>query len=545
MDYLPNCQIHDNPIIFLDLQPKISKGKRALCRLCQLNRPTPIEKALDIKKKQIKSELEQYNEYFSSFLYSIERTIKDLDTVKSQFSKNIQQIEENLIKEKEKLLQEKNEIIQNLNLDFQCLTITQLQNIGEELSQKNPQNSQNFEKNKEKFDQEINQIMKCKELKILSDLITLQDKLTLILNQKESEPNQNKGFIEYSLNKEELYLNQKNHVLLIGGSGSGKTTLFNKITNSNLNVEQGQQITSDIYIKNSQYGEGFTLFDTPGYVNQGMYLKTLPAYLYTLENFEISRIVVVIRFNRLYNTIDSYGDILTVFKRYKDKITIVITFFDQCIKKEYVQNQIISQFQQHQIKSIIFTQIQDTGETLCKLLDTEIKSSYQQKIQLKETEIIQILKLEEDKNCQCDIKDKEYNLNCKLKKILKLPEMNNIDNIQQFQSSLESIILQVIKTNFEMFQRIEKKYYNQFQEFLYLQSFINFTNGQITQILIVAEQKMNKIQWDQYKIKLQKYIQNQMISYDNSLEIAHQKCINMFKSYVKNVKFYYYWDISN
>lgn len=59
-----------------------------------------------------------------------------------------------------------------------------------------------------------------------------------------------------------------------------------------------------------------------------MYLKTLPAYLNTLENFEISRIVVVIRFNRLYNTIDSYGDILTVFKRYKDKITIVITFFD-------------------------------------------------------------------------------------------------------------------------------------------------------------------------------------------------------------------------
>ncbi|CAD8188401.1 unnamed protein product [Paramecium pentaurelia] len=543
MDYLPYCQIHDQPIIFLDLQPKISKGKRALCRFCELNGPTPIEIALGIKKKQINSELEQYNEYFSSFLYSIERTIKDLDTVRSQFSKNIEQLEENLIKEKEKLLQEKNEVIQNLKLDFQCLTITQLQNIGEELSQKNPQNSQNFEKNKEKFDQEINQIMKCKELKILSDIITLQDKLTLILNQKESEPNQNKGFIEYSLNKEELYLKQKNHVLLIGGSGSGKTTLFNKITNSNLNVEQGQSITSDIYIKNSQYGEGFTLFDTPGYVNQGMYLKTLPAYLYTLENFEISRIVVVIRFNRLYNTIDSYDDILTVFQRYKDKITIVITFFDQCIKKEYVQNQIISQFQQHNIKSIIFTQIQDTGESLCKLLDTQIKSSYQQKIQLKETEIIQILKLEEDKNCQCDIKDKEYNLICKLKKILKQPEMNKIDNIQQFQSSLEQIILQVIKTNFQMFQRIEKKYVNQFQEFLYLQSFINFTNGQIKQILIVAEQKINKIQWDQQKIKLQKYINNQMISYDNSLEIALQKCINMFKSNVKNVKFYYYQDI--
>jgi putative ribosome biogenesis GTPase RsgA len=56
-------------------------------------------------------------------------------------------------------------------------------------------------------------------------------------------------------------------VVVIGQIGSGRTTLVNKICNSELPTDNWGKSVTQIYSLSSAYGNGFYVYDTPGFGN--------------------------------------------------------------------------------------------------------------------------------------------------------------------------------------------------------------------------------------------------------------------------------------
>jgi GTPase Era involved in 16S rRNA processing len=73
----------------------------------------------------------------------------------------------------------------------------------------------------------------------------------------------------------------------------------NKICNSKLKSVYGKQsVTQNIWSVSSAYGNGFAVFDTPGFGNDRDKLNHASAIVGALTKEEVSRILVVVKFDR-------------------------------------------------------------------------------------------------------------------------------------------------------------------------------------------------------------------------------------------------------
>ncbi|CAD8199757.1 unnamed protein product [Paramecium pentaurelia] len=320
----------------------------------------------------------------------------------------------------------------------------------------------------------------------------------------------------------------KKAVLLTGQIGTGRTTLFNKITNSQQKSQSGgQAVTRDTYVKNSQYGEGFTLIDTLGFGSSNN-IDTISGHLKIFENIEISRIMIVVSYARYNCIVESCKGIIEMFQRYKDKITIVITFFDKCDEKyePNFKNDIAKYFEKFQIKSFIITSKQDTGETLCKLFDSEIKYSQASKIKLTEIEIISLLQCDNDET-QLEFQECSSYLSRlfgKAQQQLRL--LNGVD----FQQNYQSIIKYVLQQSFTQFDKFLE--YNQDEKLGFI-VFSQFLNGELNYFLEIVHQKMGMTQQcEQHKIELKNLFEDQ-------IRPQSQKILQNIYENVKNQKINY------
>ncbi|CAD8199775.1 unnamed protein product [Paramecium pentaurelia] len=194
MENLPYCLDHNRQISHIDTNIGTPKGKRVLCPFCVLNRPQPIEQAIQLKIEKSKEEIKLYEKLYNQCLAPIQEFIKSLATLKNEFCKIIEMIECNLTQEKEKIINEKERILKSLNLDCEHLTISKLQDIGEELSQ---QNQNNFQQDKNNLEKQLDNIMNSKELILLSEIKSSLDQIQSQFQQQEFLKNIKDGQMKF------------------------------------------------------------------------------------------------------------------------------------------------------------------------------------------------------------------------------------------------------------------------------------------------------------------------------------------------------------
>jgi GTPase Era involved in 16S rRNA processing len=88
-------------------------------------------------------------------------------------------------------------------------------------------------------------------------------------------------------------------VVVIGQTGSGKSELLNTLCNSSLTTDAGGESTTQMIWKvSSAYGNGFDAYDTPGFGNDKNKLHDAAAIVGALTNEKVSRILVVVKFDK-------------------------------------------------------------------------------------------------------------------------------------------------------------------------------------------------------------------------------------------------------
>ncbi|CAD8108984.1 unnamed protein product [Paramecium sonneborni] len=197
MHNLPVCLLHNRQINFVDINSDVPKSKRALCNLCELLKPMPIELALQEKQNQIENEFQTYNQYFQNFLSPVERKIKQLGVFKSQLLNIINQVEIRLNGQKDELIRNKELFLRSFLIDFDSLSITDIQNIGEELSQKND-HIDKIQEIKKQYDKKVEEILNLKEVKTLDQIQILLDQIKNIFQEEEFQQNLQDKKLEFS-----------------------------------------------------------------------------------------------------------------------------------------------------------------------------------------------------------------------------------------------------------------------------------------------------------------------------------------------------------
>ncbi|CAD8082464.1 unnamed protein product [Paramecium primaurelia] len=182
-------------------------------------------------------------------------------------------------------------------------------------------------------------------------------------------------------------MNMKPRVVMVGTIGCGKTTLLNKICNKNLQTYLGgPQDTKEPNISQSAYGKGFLLLDAPGFCNDCTRLNDCIGILKSITDEPINQLLVVVKFDR--HTKEELRRIINIFKRIKDVITVVITFFHQSDDQNENREKIIKWLKQIEVESVIFNCMNTSGEELCNQIDRINSNSKQGRIfELKQTEL--------------------------------------------------------------------------------------------------------------------------------------------------------------
>ncbi|CAD8184950.1 unnamed protein product [Paramecium octaurelia] len=325
----------------------------------------------------------------------------------------------------------------------------------------------------------------------------------------------------------------KKVALLVSQSGDGKTTLFNKITNSNQEVQAGGRVvTREVYVKDSKYGQGFTLIDTPGLKDEDC-IGTSSKILNLIENIWISRIMVVVRYARFDIIKDTCKWLLLAFERYQDRITIVITHFDFSDDKEREQRQLTEYYHKAGIKSIIFASREDSGETLCELFDSEIKDQ-PQKMQLTESELLSFQQCDYNQFLYFELLEILGDIYIQSKRLFQgFPVIDEQAKVLL----VKEIIKKLINYSYVKFNRSFGRNENDEEQFLFFlefrRSIIDIVNRDI-QIL-----KWNNIVKYVQIIELKNFIQNEMETYDKNFEVGRKKCLQKIRENAKNQKINY------
>jgi GTPase Era involved in 16S rRNA processing len=157
-------------------------------------------------------------------------------------------------------------------------------------------------------------------------------------------------------------------VVVIGQIGSGKTTLVNKLCNSKLPTEAGgKSATQSIWSVGSAYGNGFDVYDTPGFGTDENKVQHAAAIVGALTNEKVTRILVVVKFERNALMKASLEVSLNPVKRYFELVTIVVTHWDMSNNNDRdtreLTDDILPKFG---IKSYLLSGKMITGESLCR-----------------------------------------------------------------------------------------------------------------------------------------------------------------------------------
>lgn len=119
-------------------------------------------------------------------------------------------------------------------------------------------------------------------------------------------------------------------VVIVGSIGSGKTTLLNKICKSQEKTKSGgKSLTRNVFLKGSAYGNGFYIMDTPGFGSDTDELAHISAVYTALIEKPLSKILLVVEFDRLPKMRIELFDILLMLDRYREYIVLVITHWDK------------------------------------------------------------------------------------------------------------------------------------------------------------------------------------------------------------------------
>ncbi|CAD8118835.1 unnamed protein product [Paramecium sonneborni] len=265
-------------------------------------------------------------------------------------------------------------------------------------------------------------------------------------------------------------------IVLIGKIGSGKTTLYNKITGSNEKVQQGgRSVTLAAFQKNSIYGRGFTVLDTPGIGAQDDKMKCYGGILAALSEGPLNRIMIVENHARVDYIVKEIKERTKVFARYKPMITAVITCFDFSENPQNDKEFIINNLAKLNIRSVMFVGIKDSGISICQQIDQILLKSVQQQVELLDSEYLTHFDLNdyEDKDGQfqyqleCDSEDslREFRkvFNIIQQTITEFPNTepdlsNKLQALIQFtKSQTEAIVNKFLKKNDHIYQKLLAK----------------------------------------------------------------------------------------
>ncbi|CAK69183.1 unnamed protein product (macronuclear) [Paramecium tetraurelia] len=192
-------------------------------------------------------------------------------------------------------------------------------------------------------------------------------------------------------------------VVLLGVLGHGKTYLFNKITNANEAVIYGgKSVTKQIVIGQAAHGE-FEVVDTPGFDASEDKLLHAAGVIAALAQGDVNRILIVVKCERTDIMIKNIKKVIGSIQRYKDLITIVVTYWDE--QQRNIRHRYKSQESQQQqeleakyqietaiknnfnISSVIISSFEDDPIIITEKITKIILLSRFTKIHLQESEI--------------------------------------------------------------------------------------------------------------------------------------------------------------
>ncbi|CAD8077126.1 unnamed protein product [Paramecium primaurelia] len=204
-------------------------------------------------------------------------------------------------------------------------------------------------------------------------------------------------------------------VVLLGVLGHGKTFLFNKITEANEPVIfGGKSVTKQIVIGQAAHGE-FEIVDTPGFDAIEDKLLHAAGVIAALAQGDVNRILVVVKCERTDLMIKNIKKIIGSIQRYKDLITIIVSYWDEKQRNIIKNNKSVEDQQKQEleakqdieqdiknnfnIKSVIFTSFDDDPINITNMILHIILQSRFTKINLQESEIysqFDLLSLDEE-----------------------------------------------------------------------------------------------------------------------------------------------------
>ncbi|CAD8077892.1 unnamed protein product [Paramecium sonneborni] len=231
----------------------------------------------------------------------------------------------------------------------------------------------------------------------------------------------------------------------------------------------GSQDTKEPMISLSAYGKGFQLLDTPGFEASSSKLNNSIGILKSLIDNPINQLLVVLRLERLDFLLSELQRVVKIFKRYKDIITVVITFFDQCENQHQIRENIIRHLKKLKVESVIFKCQNTSGDELCRQIDSRNTNSKQgRRFQLSQTELFSNF-IHLDYNEQIDFLffGAQDSFICQFRQIQRNYEefINQIPNTQPNMSEIIHEIIQSIKEKVNnQFQEFKKKNINYFKE---------------------------------------------------------------------------------
>ncbi|CAK63694.1 unnamed protein product (macronuclear) [Paramecium tetraurelia] len=178
-------------------------------------------------------------------------------------------------------------------------------------------------------------------------------------------------------------------VVLIGFIGCGKTTLFNKICNTDFKVKQGgQSDTRQVFLKESCHGQGFRVLDTPGFGSSIKKIEHAVGVLNALTEGPLNQIFLVVKWERLGLMRKYIKDMVLIFMRYRNLVTIAVTHMDIAEKNTLEKDKLefANAMKSFGLYSIVYFSIHDSKKQICFDIDKIILRTEQQKVDLTETE---------------------------------------------------------------------------------------------------------------------------------------------------------------
>ncbi|CAD8125523.1 unnamed protein product [Paramecium sonneborni] len=176
-----------------------------------------------------------------------------------------------------------------------------------------------------------------------------------------------------------------NSIILIGQISSGKTTLFNKICREyQLVISGGYQVTKYPCIKQSVYGYGFKVIDTPPIGSSSEKIRNAQGIKNALCEGPLNQIILVVKWERSDIMKNFIKKMVIYFRKYRKIITVAVTHWEFASedlsnpnqdKLKIIQNQFSNDIKVFGIYSVIYISRNDSPESICTNIDNILQKS--------------------------------------------------------------------------------------------------------------------------------------------------------------------------